>query len=198
MIEVEVEVDLPGAPGTSRRRVAIDASTRLLRPVAALRGSSLTARLVAAPATPLTVGIEDGLPLAPTAPNAPAEVVASDGERVQVLRARDGDSGPFERLAMGDFDDWLVLPGRNRPILLVAPDWERQASLQVARNVGHGLRENAILARRDGDDVVVTFDLGSGRLGTAGLCSQVPPGSTETASCSAPSSARQRPRPSRS
>ncbi len=175
---IEVQVDL------RERRIVIDATTHLELPAAARRASLLWVRLLDVPPDPILLGLEEGVQLVPRPRRGPdpLQLLVDQGDRVELLRARSGERGPYERLAMGKFADWMLLPGKAYPLLLVAPDWRAQASRQPARNAGHGLRENAVIASysRDRESqqgaINVVFDLASGRVGASRLCSELPAG----------------------
>lgn len=163
-------------------RVTVDALTTVPRPLTVRRSSLARLRVAGAAAASLRFGLGAGLDVFPPhgrpgASTAPAELlVTDDGAVVRALRARRRDEGPFETVEAGHFDGWFSIDGLRDRFLVVAPDWEPQASLAPSRTAGHGLPENALVYWREENDLHVVMDVAGTRVGPGRLSSQLPAG----------------------
>jgi hypothetical protein len=163
-------------------RVSIDALTTVTRPLTVRRSTLGWLQLPRAATGRLHVGLGSGLDVVPVegrpgASTAPAELlVTDDGEVVRALRARRRDEGPFETVEVGPFDDWLAVEGLRDRFLVLAPDWQAQASLAPSRTAGHGLPENALMCWREGGALNVVFDVAGTRVGPGRLSTGLPAG----------------------
>ncbi|RMG18396.1 MAG: hypothetical protein D6731_02140 [Planctomycetota bacterium] len=173
---VYVELDFETA------RLTVDAWTRLRRPLAVRRATACFVELKTAGEGPLTLGL-GGDAVAWNPPRRGDQgregvlsLLSSDGKVTRLLRAKRGEAGPYEMLAVGRLDGWMQLPGRFEPVLLVAPDWEAQASRRPSRTAGHGLPENGVFALRGADGLEVFFEPAGARVGSARLATELPPG----------------------
>jgi len=170
--EVEVRFD------AETREVTIDAVTRLERPVTVRLASLGLVQLPRISRPKLHFGLAGGFGAEPPPGRWPeqAELLSWDGRAVRALRARRAFLGPYETLAQGEFEGWVSVSGGAERVLVVAPDWLRQASPRRARGAGHGLRENALVYWREGDTVDLLYDVASGRSGAAPLSTTLPAG----------------------
>src|SRR5690606_7930833 len=125
------------------------------RPLTARRSSLGRIQVAGAGGARLRFGLGSGLDVAPPdgrpgATPAPAQFfVADDGAVVRALRARRRAEGPFETVEAGPWADWFSIEGLRDRFLVVAPDWERQASRAPSRTAGHGLPGNGLVYWRE-------------------------------------------------
>lgn len=163
-------------------RVRLDALTFVPRPLTVRRTALGHVRLADAGAARLHFGLGSGLDAEPPegrpgATPTPAELlVTDDGEVVRALRARRRDEGPFETVEAGPWDDWFTVEGLRDRFLVVAPDWERQASRAPSRTAGHGLPENALVYWREQGTLSVLTDVAGTRVGPGRLSTELPAG----------------------
>lgn len=163
-------------------RVSIDALTTVSRPLTVRRTTLGWLQFPHAAAARLHFGLGAGLDVTPSegrhgSSTSPAELlVTDDGEVVRALRARRRDEGPFETVEVGPFEDWLCVEGLQDRFVVVAPDWQAQASLAPSRTAGHGLPENALAYWREDEGLNVVFDVAGTRVGPGRLSTGLPAG----------------------
>ena len=112
----------------------------------------------------------------PLLPQAGARFFTCGAEQVRLLQAKRGVEGPYETLRVGEFRDWLVLPGQHTQTLVVVPDWRRLASRRPSRSAGFGLAENSLRLWREGESLNLLMDVASGRYGGGVLPATLPAG----------------------
>ncbi|MCO5167295.1 MAG: hypothetical protein M9894_13170 [Planctomycetes bacterium] len=163
-------------------RVTVDAVTTVPRSLTVRRSTLGRLRVARAGAARLGFGLGAGFDVVPPEgrpgrSTAPAEMlVTDDGEVVRAVRARRRDEGPFETVEVGHYGGWFAIDGLRDRFLVVAPDWEPQASLAPSRTAGHGLPENALVHWREEGDLHVVMDVAGTRVGPGRLSSQLPAG----------------------
>lgn len=171
---LEIEVDLDWG------RVVIDSRTRLYRSAAANRATLGWIRLQEGPHVSTRVGLGDGLDYLPDRDplerGAGRRFFSCDHAQTRLLQAKRGTAGPYETLAVGEFQDWFLLPSQRTQTLVVAPDWRRLASRHPARSAGFGLAENSFRLWHEVGGWNALFDVASGRNGEGFLPSALPAG----------------------
>ncbi len=163
-------------------RVSVDALTWVPRPLTVRRSSLGRIRVAGAGGARLRFGLGSGLDVVPPdgrpgATPAPAQFfVADDGAVVRALRARRRAEGPFETVEAGPWADWFSIEGLRDRFLVVAPDWERQASRAPSRTAGHGLPGNGLVYWREDEALKVVMDVAGARVGPGLLSTELPAG----------------------
>lgn len=163
-------------------RVSVDALTWVPRALTVRRTSLGRIHLSDADGGRLRFGLGSGLEVEPpegrpgSTPARAELLVTDDGEVVRALRARRRDEGPFDTVEAGPWADWFTVEGLRDRFIVVAPDWEQQASRAPSRSAGHGLPENGLVYWRDAGGLNVVMDVVGTRVGPGRLSTELPAG----------------------
>lgn len=177
---VSARLDL--AVDLKQGRVSVDALTTIPRALTVRRSTLGWLNVPAADGARLRFGLGSGLDASPPvgrpgASSARAELLVSDdGGVVRALRARRRDEGPFETVEAGPWGAWFTIEGLRDRFLVVAPDWEAQASRAPSRTAGHGLPENALVYWSEAGGLNVVMDVAGTRVGPGRLSTELPAG----------------------